>query len=231
MYFADAKYLYTQPANYNNMTSGGRRQTGTRQLRGDVHARHPAKAFEIAHRNGELELIGMATHMLEGILKHGFTRGERKFKVAMIRGSSLELVGLISARLAEGKLSDGANTHLMVEAAMVEASNRGLVWIIESRKPTANSWGNPTQIARNVFTSLVCSGFSEKNADGSVTTYSIEVQDMNRFMKFLREKARTGAFTVPQNFNADLAPVLKEACAEGLVRLKKSFSVPNSSVA
>jgi hypothetical protein len=227
----DAKCLYTQPANYNNMTSSGRQGSETRQLRENIHPRPPVKAFESAHKNGELEILRMATHILEGILRYGFTRQERKFKVAMVKGASHELVRLVAERLNAGKLSDGANSHLMVEAAMVEASNKGLVWIIESRKQLPYPEGNPSQIARNVFTSLVCNGYSEKNPDGSVTTYTIEVHDMGRFMRFLRNKAKSGAFSEPQNFNSDLAPVLKEACAEGLIDLRKIFNVPNSSVA
>lgn len=211
------------------MTSRAARHTpGKLRLRG--YARQPAAEFSRAHAESELRMLEMSSHILRGIMDYGFLRGSRRFKVVMTKGSGIELLKLVSERLSKGKLSDEANSNLMIEAAMVEASNKGLVCLVESRHKLAGN-GNPHKMAQAIFVSLVCNGYSEKNDDGQVAVYSIEIQSMEVFMKFLRDKAKAGAFSDPQNLNSDLGPVLKEAVENGLVKLKRTFSVPNSPLA
>ncbi len=177
-----------------------------------------------------MTMLGMASHIMKGIIEYGFFRGSRRFKVVMTRGSAMDLLGLINNRLKDGKLSDEANSNMMVEAAMVEAANKGLVVLVESRQPDHSS-GNPQKIAQAVFISLICNGYSERHDDGSVAVYSLEIEDMGAFMNFLRGKAKSGVFCDPQKLNSDLAPVLKEATEKGLVKLKRTFSVPNPPIA
>ena len=211
------------------MTSRAKPSPRPLRLRGYARPKPPAQIFSQAHEKSEIEMLGMAAHLLKGIVEYGFARHERSFKVVPVRGSSVELLGIINERLKQGKLSDGANSHLMVEAAMAEAAQKGLVCIIESRLP--RDGGRNGRLAQSVFISLVCNGYSVKQDDGSLTSYSIEVLEMGTFMGFLRAKARCGCFTEPQKLNAELRPVIDEAVEKGILRLRKLFSTPKSSVA